>query len=90
MMNLMQSIRCKITARQLSRYVDMDPSAMLSEAEIKRARRHLAECEKCTATVQDLKIMKIKLLRMGSSYSIDGSRLTKLKGTLDNLSPRKE
>ena len=90
MMDLMQAIRCKRTARLLSRYVDMDPSARLSDEEIGRVRKHLAECEKCTAMVGDLNRMKSSLRWLGSSHLPDESSLSHLKATLDDLSHREE
>jgi len=90
MMNLMQAIRCQHTARRLSKYVDMDPSARLSEAEIVRVRKHLAECEKCTAAVGDLTTMKSSLRWLGLSHLPEEESLSHLKATLDDLSLREE
>lgn len=68
----------------------MDPSAQLSDEEIRQVRVHLAECEKCTSSVKDLSKMKSALRWIGTSQSSDEPSLTRLKATLDELSPPKE
>lgn len=85
-MNLMQAIRCRRTAKRLSRYIDMDPASQLSDEEIHQIRAHLAECEKCTLAEKDLIKIKNSLRWIGSSQSLDESSLTRLKVTLDDLS----
>lgn len=90
MMNIMQALRCKRTARRLSKYVDMDPSALLSDREIAQVRKHLAECDKCTSNVEDLNRIKANLQRMGASRIQDESSLTRLKTVLDELLQREE
>lgn len=88
MMDIMQALRCHRTAKRLSRYVDMDPSARLSEPEIEQVLRHLAECEKCTATVSDLSKIKSSLRWLGTSHLTDEASLSRLIATLDDLSHR--
>ena len=88
MMDLLQALRCHRTARRLSKYVDMDPSARLSEPEIKQVLKHLAECEKCTETVRDLNKIKSSLRWLGSSHLTDEASLSRLIATLDDLSHR--
>lgn len=90
MMNIIQAIRCHRTAKWLSRYVDMDPSAQLSDEEIKQVRAHLAECEKCSSSVKDLSKIKNSLNWIGTSQISDGPGLTRLRATLDELSPPQE
>lgn len=90
MMNVMQAIRCHRTAKWLSRYVDLDPSAQLSDDEIQQVRAHLAECEKCTSSVKDLAKIKNSLRWIGTFQASDEPGLTRLKATLDELSPPRE
>jgi hypothetical protein len=90
MMNLMQALRCHRTAKRLSRYVDMDPTALLSEVEIERVRKHLAECEKCTSAIEDLNKIKSSLRWLGASYLPSESSLSQLKATLTGLAQGEE
>jgi len=90
MMNLMQALHCHRTAKRLSRYVDMDPSAHLSDAEIERVRKHLAECEKCTSAVRDLNKIKSSLRWLGTSQLPNESSLSQLKATLAGLTHNEE
>ena len=82
MMNLMIAIRCKIIARRLSRYIDRDASAPLTDSEILKVREHLAECEKCTAVILELTSMKSTLRWLGSSQLPDESGIERIKQSL--------
>lgn len=85
MMNLMQAIRCRRTGKLLSRYLDMDPDALLSREEIVRVRAHLAECEKCTSTMKDMSRIKASLRWIGESQLPDQSSLSNLRAILERL-----
>lgn len=82
MMNLVVAMRCKINSRRLSRYIDRDFSAPLSESEILKVEAHLAECEKCTAAVQELTKMKSTLRWLGALQIPDESSIERLKQSL--------
>lgn len=82
MMNLAVAVRCKINSHRLSRYIDRDPSAPLTEAEILKVQSHLAECEKCSAAVRDLTNMKSIMRWLGSSQLPDESSIERLKKSL--------
>lgn len=90
MMQILQAIHCHQTAKRLSKYLDMDPSAPLSQLELSRVREHLAECQKCTELANDLKNVKSRLRWLGASRLADQSSLAKLTVTLDGLSHREE
>ncbi len=83
MMNLAVAMRCKVTSRRLSRYIDRDASAPLSESEIVKVKAHLAECEKCTANVQDFTNMKSAMRWLSSSQLPDESAIERLKESLN-------
>lgn len=82
MMNLMMAMRCRITSRRLSRYIDRDPAAPLSASEILKVKSHLDECEKCTAAVRDLSNIKSTMRRLGSAQMPDESSIERLKQSL--------
>lgn len=82
MMNLMVAIHCKINSRRLSRYIDRDLFAPLSDSEILKVREHLAECEKCTAAILELTSMKSTLRWLGSSKLPDESGIERIKQSL--------
>ena len=82
MMNLVVAVRCKINSRRLSRYIDRDPSARLTESEILKVQSHLAECEKCSAAVRDLTNMKSTMRWLGPFLLPDESSIERLKKSL--------
>lgn len=51
--SLRQMLTCHWSARRIQRYLDADPAALLSPAEVQRLEQHLAVCEKCTAAAQE-------------------------------------
>jgi anti-sigma factor RsiW len=83
MMNLMIAIHCKVNSWRLSRYIDRDSSAPLSDSEILKVKEHLAECEKCTAAVLELTSMKSTLRWVGSSQLPDESSIERIKQSLN-------
>lgn len=87
MMNLAVAVRCKINSRRLSRYIDRDPAAPLSESEILKVQLHLVECEKCAVAVRDLTNMKYAMRWLGSSQMPDESSIERLKQSL-KLAPK--
>ena len=82
MMDLMTAIRCKINSRRLTRFIDRDFSAPLTESEILKVREHLAVCEKCTAAILELSSMKSTLRWLGSSQLPDESSIERIKQSL--------
>lgn len=79
------AMRCKWTTRRLQRYIDMDPAATLSAQDIIRVRAHLAECEKCSTSVDDYKRMNIALRWVGKNTAPDESSLERLREKLRQI-----
>ena len=82
MMNLVVAMHCKLNSRRLSRYIDRDSSAPLTDSEILKVESHLAECDKCTAAFQDMTKMKSTMRWLGSSQILDESSIKRLKQSL--------
>jgi anti-sigma factor RsiW len=87
MMNIVFAMRCKWTNRRLQRYIDMDPAAKLSEDEITRVRAHIAECERCTSSVEDYTKMKSALHWLGDLKAPDEDSLSRLRSKIDQIAP---
>ncbi len=51
--SLRQMLTCRWSARRIQRYLDADPAALLSPAEVQRLEQHLAVCERCSAVTQE-------------------------------------
>lgn len=64
---MMQSVRqmmtCRWSARRIQRYLDADPSALLSPGEVTRLEAHLAVCEKCSQTTAEHRALHRALSR---------------------------
>ncbi len=43
-------LHCRWSGKRLDRYLDRDPSALLTDEEISRLERHLAGCPRCART----------------------------------------
>ena len=83
MMNLAIALRCKINSHRLSRYIDRDPAAPLNESEIRKIKAHLAECEKCTAVINDFATMKSAMRWLGANQPPDEPGIERLRQSLE-------
>lgn len=57
--------RCLQVRRRVHTYLDMDPSAPLSDDEINRIEEHLTACPDCTEVVRDLRHLQQSLRELG-------------------------
>lgn len=77
-MNMFEAVRCKLTSRKLSAYLDLDRGAVLSESRQKIIRIHLTECEKCREKLAEIYQIRGVFGSVGRSFSEDAERLTKI------------
>lgn len=57
--------KCLQVRRRVHAYLDMDPSAPLSDEEINRIEEHLTACPDCTEVVRDLRHLQQSLRELG-------------------------
>lgn len=54
-------LSCHWSARRMQRYLDADPSAPLTPAEVDRLEGHLAICERCAEVYADHRMLRRRL-----------------------------
>ncbi|MBI1352346.1 MAG: zf-HC2 domain-containing protein [Actinomycetales bacterium] len=57
-------LRCHWASRRLQRYLDADPTAALSDAEVTRLQSHLAECRICQESASEYRSLARLLSRL--------------------------
>lgn len=70
---------CHWSARRIHRYLDADPAAPLSAAEIRRLQAHLAVCARCAAAVEDFRGIRGALQAWTRHRTPDPARITRLR-----------
>ncbi|MBK8460161.1 MAG: zf-HC2 domain-containing protein [Micropruina sp.] len=83
--SLIQLITCHWTARRVQRYLDADPSALLTPAEVARIEAHLAMCAKCTQVAAEHRALHGALSTWWGGRGADPHAEARLQGYLDGL-----
>jgi len=78
-------VTCHWSARRIGRYLDNDPTAPLTPAEVKRLEDHLAVCEKCSGVTSEHRALSSALSRWSQQRLPDQAALTRLHATLDRI-----
>ena len=78
-------LSCHFTARRLNRYLDADPAAPLSAAEVRRLEAHLAECERCAGLVADFRALRGALRGAARRLGPQPERVERMRRVLDDL-----
>ena len=78
-------LSCHFTARRLQRYLDADPAAPLTEAEIHRLEAHLAECERCTGAFADFRALRGTLHSVARHIGPRPESVERMRRLLDDL-----
>lgn len=76
---------CRWSARRIQRYLDSDPSAPLTTAEIHRLEAHLATCEKCTAAAEEYRGLRRALMRWSQARTPDPTLVARVQETAERL-----
>lgn len=84
--SLRQLLACHWSARRVQRYLDADPAAPLSSAELSRLEAHLAVCERCTQLTHEHRALHRALGSWSGGPAPDEHSLTRLRSFVDNLS----
>lgn len=57
-------IRCHWASRRLQRYLDADPAASLTDAEVTRLQEHVSMCQACQQAVAEYRSLASLLTRL--------------------------
>ena len=82
--SLRQLMTCRWSARRLQRYLDADPAAPLTAAEVARLEAHLNVCEKCTQATAEYRALHQALSRWGAAHA-DSAAVTRLRAYVRTL-----
>lgn len=83
--SLRRMVTCHWSARRIGRYLDNDPTAPLTQSEVKRLEDHLAVCEKCTGVTAEHRVLHRALSRWSQQRLPDEAALARLHTTLDKI-----
>lgn len=78
-------LSCHFTARRLQRYLDADPAAPLTEAEIHRLEAHLAECDRCAGAFADFRALRGALQTVGRHVGPQPQSVERMRRLVDDL-----
>ena len=82
---MMDLTTCWWAARRLDRYIDADPSAQLSTAEVQRLQRHAATCRRCAAELAERQRVHASLRRFGTRDLTEPAALERLDAVAAQL-----
>ena len=70
-MSIPRMLECRRTRRRLHRFLDRDPSAPLTNAEVAEVEEHLRGCERCTGLAEEYRALNRSLEHVGTSLAPD-------------------
>lgn len=76
---------CRWSARRIQRYLDSDPAAPLTMAEIHRLETHLATCERCSAKVEQYQGLRRALMRWTQRRTPDPTVVTRVQDAMEQF-----
>ena len=83
--SVLKMITCHWSARRIGRYLDNDPAAPLTLAEVKRLEDHLAVCERCSGLRDEHRALHQALSRWSRERLPEEAALGRLHATLEQL-----
>lgn len=78
-------VTCRWSARRIQRYLDSDPSALLTDDEIRRLEAHLAQCDRCSAAAAEYRQIDTALSRWAARRIPDPQSVTHMHEVLDRI-----
>lgn len=78
-------VTCWWSGRHLERYLDADPAAALTEAEVARLEHHLGICSRCATSMEEQLAVKAALDRVRGRLAPDPARIARLEHIADRL-----
>jgi anti-sigma factor RsiW len=78
-------LSCHFTARRLQRYLDADPAAPLTAAEIHRLEAHVAECVRCAGALEDFRLLRGALRGLALHVGPQPDAVDRMRQLVDDL-----
>lgn len=85
MMSLTVMWTCHWARRRIQRYLDADPAAPLSAADVHRLEAHLATCDKCTALAAEYRGLRGALAHWAARRAPDPAAVMRLRLAAERL-----
>ena len=82
-MSARQMLACHRNRRRLQRFLDRDPAAPLTPAEMLEVEHHLGQCERCTGLAEEYRALRRSLQSWGSLLGPDDDALRRVRVSLD-------
>ncbi len=76
---------CRWAACRIQRYLDGDPAAPLTPAEVHRLETHLATCAKCASTAEDFRRLRRALATWSQHRAPEPAMVARVRDTARQL-----
>jgi anti-sigma factor RsiW len=86
--SLRQMLTCHWSARRIQRYLDADPAARLTPAEISRLEEHLATCETCSRVAAEHRALHRALSLWSGGSVVDPRSVDRVRDFLSTIDDR--
>lgn len=83
--SLRRMVTCQWSARRIGRYLDDDPSAPLTEQEIRRLEEHLANCARCAQVTAEHRALSRALSLWSRQRLPDQGAMQRMQEVLDRI-----
>lgn len=85
MMSVTSMWTCHWARRRLQRYLDADPAAPLTAAELHRLEAHLATCDRCTALAEEYRGLRRAMLSWSARRAPAPAAVARLRLAAEQL-----
>ncbi len=79
MMSVTSMWTCHWARKRIQRYLDADPSALLTQTEVRRLETHLATCDRCTALAEEHRGLRHALSAWSARRTPDPAAVARLR-----------
>jgi anti-sigma factor RsiW len=83
--SLRRMVTCQWSARRIGRYLDDDPSARLTQLEVRRLEEHLANCARCAKVTTEHRVLNRALSLWSQKRLPDEAAMRRLQEALDRI-----
>lgn len=81
-MSIRQALECRRTRKRLQRFLDRDPSALLTPDEAREVEQHLHGCERCQGLAEEYRALHRTLGRFGEALAPDDDAVRRAREAL--------
>ncbi|MBI1379000.1 MAG: zf-HC2 domain-containing protein [Frankiales bacterium] len=82
MMSIRQALECRRTRKRLQRFLDRDPSALLTTEEVREVEVHLQGCVRCQGLAEEYRSLHRSLGRLGDALTPDDDAVRRAQEAL--------